>query len=283
MGAFAMLDALGFKALSLKHPAELREKMHGLVQGMNWLNTEAAEKVSEKGGPTASVPRVTFLSDTVVVGIPIISDPEYPSNADAAAHDDCHTLALAAACAGEIVLRAGQGPHPMAYRGCISFGEYEMDPPFILGPAVNDAAEHYEVAECAAVWLTPTALEVWDKGAGTLPRVHASDPTRPTALDQLYACSVPLKSGGAFETRVASPFSGSSTTRRERIDWRNAVLGSFQGPISVLVKQQNTRRLFRELEDAAGHRLGQLPGRPRRLAAPTPVASSAGADGKDGS
>lgn len=241
-----MMDALGFKELSLRHPVPLREKMHGLVKGMFWLG-RVGETLRKKDPTIRAEPQVTFLSDTVVVGIPIMSDPDFPSSAsEAAAHDDAHTLALAAAATGEIILRAGEGPHPMAYRGCISFGEYEMDPPFILGPAVNDAAEHYELAECAAVWLSPKALSVWNKAAATLQDSHAAT---------LHPHSVPLKSGSCFESLVVNPFAERGMARMERHGWLTAVLGSFQGPISVHVKRQNTEKLFTLLHEAAGTRL----------------------------
>ena len=182
------------------------------------------------------VPQVTFLSDTIVVGMPNIIDAKLKKTD---LDYSVHSLSLAATLAGEIMLMAGNGPIPMAYRGCISFGEYEMDGRFILGPAVNDAAEHYELGESAAVWLTPTALALWNKAA---PQLDSS------TARSLRPCAVPLKTGGTFVSVAANPFYNHKLSRADRQRWIQSVLSSFSGPISVHVKRQNTEKALADFD-----------------------------------
>jgi hypothetical protein len=98
---------------------------------------------------------------------------------------------------------------PIAYRGCISFGDYEMDERFIIGKAVNDAAEHYELADAALVWLTPSALEVWNSTASV---------RRQGEWNRFHPHSVPLRDGRVFDTLVMSPF-GDYVTAADRNSW----------------------------------------------------------------
>ena len=52
----------------------------------------------------------------------------------------------------------------LAYRGCIAFGEFDMEEGFVIGGAVDEAAEHMEKAEGAFIWCAPSALD-WIEAA----------------------------------------------------------------------------------------------------------------------
>ena len=231
-----MMDALGFKAASREHPGELLEKMHGLLKSAGWVEN-LGQRLNQDG--FSEVPQVTFLSDTIAIGLPIMVEARLQKTDIEHA---VHALSLASALAGSLILKAGLAPLPMAYRGCVSFGEYEMNETFILGPAVNDAAEHYELAECAAVWLTPTALTIWNEGA------PLADESTSRAM---HPCAIPLKSGAVFESVAVNPFYNHTLpTAAERKSWIQSILSTFRGPISVHVKRQATAKLLATFDEA---------------------------------
>jgi hypothetical protein len=212
--------------------------MHGLLDGTKWVEslTQRLKTDGHEAGP-----EVLFLSDTVAIGMPIIKNRGRATPTVEEIDHEVHALALASALAGEIIYRGGSEPIPMAYRGSISFGDYEMDPPFIIGDAVNDAAEHYELADVAGVWLTPSALAIWRAGL---------DRTNPATAVAYHPYTVPLRSGGSFDSVVANIFHNNFAGKPERQQWIKSLLDTFQGPISVHIKRQHTARLLTVLEAA---------------------------------
>ncbi len=229
-GAFVMMDALGFKELSRTRPAELRTKMHGLFADYTRWLAEMKQGLMKDGFDF--VPEILFLSDTIALGVPLMVVDEMRRPKETFAGE---AISFAALLAADIVRAAGLNPLPMAYRGCISYGEYEMTDPFILGDAVNDAAEHYELAEAAAVWLTPKALDQW---ADYREFAHAG------VAKSLCDYRVPLKSGGAFSTVVANPFGQAPMGLEMRQAWIRDLVRTFRGPMSVHIKRQNTAAML---------------------------------------
>jgi hypothetical protein len=252
-GAFVMMDALGFKELSRRSPNELREKMHGLWSSYGgWLDAYKKDMLKEG---YSEAPEITFLSDTIAIGVPLV---RIKGTTRELATYSGEVIAAASGFAGDIQRFAADSPLPMAYRGAISFGEYEMAPPFILGPAVNDAAEHYELGEVSAVWLTPTALDVWHETAAHTPEVSTKN---------LRSYPVPLKSGASFHTMVTNPYVG-PTNEDAMEEWTRSVIGTFHGSMGIQIKKQNTVRLLATLWDVRQEQLSYGLSLPRR---PAPV------------
>jgi hypothetical protein len=132
-------------------------------------------------------------------------------------------------------------PH-LAYRGCVTCGDFEMDGPFLLGPAIDEAASHHETAEGAFVWLTPRARAVFE----TIEKAReAQAPVAPYA--------VPLKGGATFDTWAVSPFS-SVDAPSKRGELAATLLATFDKDpsVAVQIKRQNTARFLEHLARRMG-------------------------------
>jgi len=122
------------------------------------------------------------------------------------------------------------------YRGCITYGRFEVDKEFIVGPAVDEAASLASLAEAAAVWLAPSAFAATQAFERTVP---------PANLEEApwIRYGVPLKNGATYETKVVNPFWYGSDAQAAA--WRTTLLQSFASSrIEVAIKQQNTARFF---------------------------------------
>jgi hypothetical protein len=173
---------------------------------------------------------VVYLSDTVVFGVAI--KPAFVDGmlraaemglADAAVDDLC--LSFVPQHAAHLARLALLEPPALAYRGCISFGEFDMRGNFIVGPAVDEAAGAMELAQVAAIWLTPTA---------------AAKLTHGKVLYVPYR--VPLKGGDYYETYAVSPFMDLATAD-ECDKFHHAMLATFEtapAALEVQIKRQRT-------------------------------------------
>lgn len=153
--------------------------------------------------------------------------------------NDVFSVVTAAQIASHILGRAGEGPTPLAYRGCLAHGNFDIDGNFLAGTAVNEAAEAYEAAEAGIVWLAPSAKQVLDVDGGGA----AQDST---ALRGNWRVS--LKGGQGYRTHVINPFG--PTPREEHSRWRDRVLATFSGSLAIEVKKENTREFLDRMIDA---------------------------------
>jgi hypothetical protein len=230
-GAFAMFDALGFKGIWARAqkadpPWDVLGKLEKLVTEANDVRgaiEEGVASIEQSGELKNAQVRTLFLSDTIMVGA-WADDPTgtAPGNPEWAA------LTAVAHIAASLLSRAANAPDPrLVYRGCISVGEFDIRPPFVVGPAVDEAAELANSAEAALVWLAPSAKRVIDSAVS-----HEE-------LDVLRSWQVPLKSGQRFSTYVVSPYSG--VTEQSWVDLRLAIRLALSSPqFDVQIKAQNT-------------------------------------------
>ena len=117
--------------------------------------------------------RMTFLSDTIAIGI-----------------WDCRDADMALGLMGELVdvaIQSALRTEPFVnLRGVVTYGAFRIEGNFIVGPAVDEAAELEKAAEAALVWLAPSALTV------------CVDDNNP----YLARIAVPMKGGQRFNTYV---------------------------------------------------------------------------------
>lgn len=226
-GALAMIDILGFKQLTrVQKPEDVLTRMKAL---RDLVETKANPGLGYAGiwaRPIAPYihpePYFAFLSDTIVAGL------AYGDRADKWARQILvQLMARWVAVMNEAAITADP---PFLFRGCIAFGEFMMDGNFILGAAVNEAAELHERAEAAMTWLTPTALRAVDG-------VAARD-----LVGWLVPTSVPLKGGAAFRTLAALPLDLGWTRSRDLASIRPRILDYFgSASIEIQLKRQHTQ------------------------------------------
>jgi hypothetical protein len=233
-GAVVMLDALGFKGIWKGH----RGGAEAVLAKMSRIREEL-KLIGQTKGP--NVPIVMdiegmCISDTIVIGVRV------PRGAELDERSETGTAMAMASCAASKVYEIGLLEEPrFAYRGVISYGQFEMENGFIVGPAIDEAAEQMEQAEAALIWCTPSATDALGRLA-------------PRAYDALCPFTVPLKGGRTFDSQCVIP----STAMAESEAWKtvvNHLTATFKTKttsLEIAIKKQNTLRF---LQAARSHHL----------------------------
>jgi len=233
-GALAVFDALGFKGIWKENePEGILEKLDGLARATEthldrMVSKNREDRLLISNDPNHHFHRLhaTFLSDTIAIGLWLKPSQSRMSNRSCIDFLSGHV--------GNVLKRSSESDPVFAYRGAISFGDFEIgsNDRFIVGAAVDDAAEHHELAQGAFVWLTPTAVDIFETDKTESPVHH------------LLQYSVPLKGGSRFDTYVVTPF-GYCNTSKQCDDVKRKILESFSSKtLDVRVKYQETARFL---------------------------------------
>jgi hypothetical protein len=174
--AIALIDALGFRDISRVNDTE---KVIGALQKTKRDITIGARVHNEMAAGRMSA--ATFSDTTVVTCEP-------PSDDDAGLRDAIEGLGRNI---GFMLTHAAEGDPALIYRGCITAGQLEVADNIFVGPAINEAAEWYEQADGAMIWLTPAADRIASPGFTNSP--------------WFFRYPIPLKGGGALETLAINP------------------------------------------------------------------------------
>lgn len=244
-GTLAMFDALGFKRIWSR--ADVKADPQCVIQKL--INSERSARnfieksfgstdgaIAHSGNQLGGL-KVLFLSDTIVVGV-FSKSREQLAAAEVPYSVEWNML-TACSYASAIQRSAALSPPPLAYRGCVTYGQFDVQENFLIGPAIDEAAESMDKAQGAFTWLTSSALARLD---------HVKSELASLASHSLVPYRVPLKGGDAFETFTVCPF-----------DWAglpagygsvsSAILDTFVGSLDVDIKRQNTARFFTYAEE----------------------------------
>lgn len=165
------------------------------------------------------------MSDTIAVSMAL--DESTPNR-----------LAMSVVYLGDVISwvldRVLRSTVPLAYRGAIAVGDYEVSPHFLIGPAIDEAADVYGLAQGAFIWLMPAAR---DPVARWLePQPHNT---------HLVKFDVPLKGGDAFNTYTVSPLEQAPTEAEAKWLAGNLLATFTDSSMGVAVKRQNTAKHLR--------------------------------------
>jgi len=252
-GAIAFLDTLGFKGIWRHHQAgAVLSKLKALVARAEEVQTPVGQESLHRES------WVRFFSDTVILGCHMESQASRPTNlAEAEAlrlAENFIALAWVTTSAAAAIAAAIDHPDPpLVYRGAISVGEFEMEDRFIVGPAIDEAAEAEKLAQGAFIWCCPSAMACMSETV----RRDPSFLTMLHGLSLVQDYSVPLKGGDRITAHVVNPFGFVSDTNRQ--DFVRRVLDSFNSlSIDVSVKRQNTAAFLGVAEAQAADLLADL-------------------------
>ncbi|MEA1995739.1 MAG: hypothetical protein U9N18_06330 [Campylobacterota bacterium] len=142
-GAVAFIDILGFKGMWQRKDIDVMNILNGIPE---LIKKRYRYPPPEKKWPSSSEPQVTILSDTIVITI----DSEQP-----------HCLFLLGNIINEMTLYFHE--HKMFFRGAIGYGEYIQSGNTFVGPAIDDVASWYEVADWIGIVLTPKSNYIIDR------------------------------------------------------------------------------------------------------------------------
>lgn len=252
-GAVAFIDALGFKGIWRRDdvkddPDRVLKKMRVLERAFPGFVVKYLLAAKWTMPSPALLARVrehialAAFSDTVVIGasselLSVLSDefgaPEEPI-------EPGRLAVLAASSMAQIVIRCmGKEPVPLAVRGCIARGAFAIERNFVLGPAVDEAAEAASLADAAIVWLLPSA-------AATL---EAGDADKD---DLLVEHLVPLKGGATLLSPCVVPFIHDVGRVEDEETICRRLLRTFDSTrVDICVKRQHTQVFLRACLRAA--------------------------------
>lgn len=152
-GAFALIDCLGFKGIWRQIDATV------LLAKLKRIESAVVEKVKGETpafkylsyGPVNT--HVKLLSDTVAISL------QYTPQTDRPVSEPQKDLLVALLCGSisAVLDLFIEGEPALVLRGCITFGNHLCESNFLVGPAVDEAAEAHNLAEGAFVWLLPDA------------------------------------------------------------------------------------------------------------------------------
>jgi hypothetical protein len=242
LGVVVILDALGFKGIWA------REDAKKVLDRMKSLRREALKlQGRDRSGVLLSDSglrhRVRCMSDTIVVTV-VAKGPKAPKRALYRA------MLSASMIAGNIMLEALDEAPTLLFRGCMAAGEMKEEVDFLIGPAVDEAAERFEKADGPFLWMAPSALDISQRYAETY-----HDRLEPMIM---LPYTVPLNDGSDIKTYSFTYFGldwmEDINKGKRRAEMRRRLLEAFgQDPLSpnVRKKKQNTLRFLDYVDDIA--------------------------------
>jgi hypothetical protein len=219
-GAVALIDALGFRGIWGRHVPD--DVLTELKTMKDWLEARVKAQFSLQPWMYCEA---AFLSDTVAISMALDESAE---------NRDALSVLYLAEVISWVLDRGLRSSIPLAYRGAITVGSYEVSPQVLIGPAIDDAADAHELAQGAVVWLSPGARYQVAQWLTDHPQNA-----------RLVMFDVPLKGGDTFGTYTVSPLEQARDEDDANMLARS-LLGTFSSAnIDVAVKRQNTARHLR--------------------------------------
>jgi hypothetical protein len=252
LGAIAILDALGFKGIWAREDAN-----RVLERFKSFRRKGLRLQGKDHGGALVSDVgfrhRVRCMSDTIVITV-IVKSPNAPRRGLYKA------ILSASLIAGHIVMEGIRGSPPVLFRGCIAAGEMKEESDFLIGPAVDEAAEWHEKADGPFIWLTRSSLEIKSQYEDTF-----GDRLEPGIM---LPYSVPLNDGTKIDTLTFTYFNPGREAESRAETSRHILRAFGQAPLAreVKRKKRNTHLFLKSLERivrsgtlAANNRTSRLP------------------------
>jgi hypothetical protein len=218
-GAVALIDALGFRGIWRRYDPD------AVLTELKAAKNQIEQQV-ERHAQTYMDPQVAFLSDTIAIST-LVRETKNHRLAWA-------VLYLVNVIADVLDLRLRSNV-PLAYRGAIAVGNYEVSSHFLIGEAIDEAANARDLAQGAFIWITPEARN----------EVAQLLKDKPECTTGLVEFEVPLKSGDTFSTFTVSPIARVRSENDAHV-LTQRLLGTFSSRrMDVAIKRQNTIRHMR--------------------------------------
>lgn len=264
-GAFALIDCLGFKGIwkRTKDDTILLNKLKCIIQQVQpqLIAGVPFELLRRKWVISASL-----LSDSVAISLRYDDEggkSKKRTSSKTKEREKSYLVWLLAASTIKILDLFVEDRPNLLLRGCITYGEHEQEGNFIVGPAVDYAADNLEVAQGAFVWLHPTAAPKYERAVravvNTIEILRASHKDEELlrgsqkALGQpimVESYNMPLKAGGFYRCPILNPLAFHKT-KEERL----AIMQSYSNSMSVydfdiILKHQYTMDFLQAAEKA---------------------------------
>lgn len=239
LGAVVLLDALGFKGIWNRFESKVvLDQLKKLKrEGLHLLGNDHAGVLLLDHSLEH---RVKCVSDTIIVAVTIRGSalPEYPER-------PVHRAMLSAALIASHLMRSAlDGIPPLLFRGCMAAGRMNIDGDFLIGPAVDEAAAHFEQSDGPFFWMAPSALHIVDEYAETL--FERFEP------NIMIRYPIPMKKGMVAQTLVHHYF-GFTQAHDKWVLTREKLIKAFGPDLrpDILKKRDNTLAFLDHVSHAA--------------------------------
>lgn len=190
LGAIVFLDALGFKGIwTRQNPISVLQQLKSLRR--KGLSLRGQKRHGVLLDDPGLLHHVRCVSDTIMVAVTL-------TRSNIRERYLYRAILSALLIASNIMDDAVHGSPPLLFRGCLAAGFMKVEGDFVIGPAVDEAAELFELSEGAFLWMAPSAMKINDTYCETF--VDRIEP----ALMIRYP--VPLKDGTAPATLAFNYF-----------------------------------------------------------------------------
>lgn len=214
-GAVALIDALGFRGIWGRHNGD--DVLTALRNTKDWFEDRIKQQFSPQPWMQCEV---AFLSDTIAVSMAL---------EESTANREALSVVYLADVISWVLDRVLRSNVPLAYRGAIAVGSYDVSPHFLIGRAIDEAASAHELAQGAFIWLTPGA------------RDHVAHWLKDQPHNtHLIKFNVPLKGGDTFDTYTVSPLEQARDEADAGVQTRTLLSTFSSSTVDVAVKRQNT-------------------------------------------
>lgn len=146
-GVIGLADCLGFKGIWRRASVDtvLGHLELSRVEATNFITNILVKEVSEYGLRV----ELAFLSDTIV------ATAFFDTTKPITPPEKGFLILMVGGVLQRVATRLIAGNPAISVRGCIHSGQFMMKDTFIIGPAVDAAANMYEAANGAFIWLAP--------------------------------------------------------------------------------------------------------------------------------
>ena len=265
-GAFALLDCLGFKGIWRRYdPQEIVYKLKSIEDLINRICSPLISSLAVIES-TQVVAKAKLLSDTVALSVKFRTNSQEMKEQE---HYLVNAMCLIVCQINKHFLQSS--PH-LVLRGCITFDEHLVEENFIIGPAVDRAAEYEKLPNGAFVWLDPSADELYQQNCSEMTELAES----PERLKDLLGSSnmtpnmnlgilafrevgipptvvtdypMPIKGGETLKCSVLNPLAQDSHPETRRALCDTYVQEMLSNKLDVLIKKQNTTTFLESCEE----------------------------------
>jgi hypothetical protein len=153
-GAIVFLDALGFKGIwSRQDPISVLQQLKSLRH--NGLSLRGRARAGVLLNDPRLLHHVICVSDTIMVAVTL-------TRSNIPQRYLYRAMLSASLIASTMIDNAIHGCPSLLFRGCMAAGLMMVDGDFVIGPAVDEAAELFELSEGAFFWMAPSAMKIND-------------------------------------------------------------------------------------------------------------------------
>lgn len=276
-GAFALIDCLGWKGIWNRKidstgrsvdPLEVLKKINRIEDRIGQSTKRMTIGLRDSFLEITFRPRSVFLSDTVAVSVPII---KHKSKELTQEIKRALSIEMACVTVAEIIDSFVEEEPFLTMRGCITYGEHLIRRSTFVGPAIDEAANNYELPVGAFVWVHPKAsekldiLEEWKVKCFEEIKEKATKELDSESYKKLMSFfefttstpvilrdyEMPIKGGGHLNCHVLNPLCKIRESEDRAITIERYLSSFDSDKIDILLKKQNTAMLLARGSDKA--------------------------------